>query len=317
MQRVHDLPEPVRAVLRHVAYFICGMLFASASNLSAVSPFGVGFCAADRNKYILSAGLGAAAGYILTQDSISSLRLIAASVCAGVLARVMREFEKVRNGRLLPSCIAFLSCFLSGMAVLFANGLTGETFLLYLGEGVTAFAAAYFFSTAQYVLENGKPVRGVTLEEASAVLGSGFLIMCSLSGLTVLEVSPARMIMVFGLLFFAAIYKEAGGAVGRNACVFTYCDKLRYGSRFGFVCRRRPSCGRIFAPRQKSCTACVFRVVSHRIYVFGRRHAKSIFDYRGRFAVRGVYVFAEQPVYKGGGPSFAEGLGGERVGGKR
>ena len=133
--------------------------------------FGVAFCAAAENKYILSAGLGAAAGYILTQDSISSLRLIAASVCAGVLARVMREFEKVRNGRLLPSCIAFLSCFLSGMAVLFANGLTGETFLLYLGEGVTAFAAAYFFSTAQYVLENGKPVRGVTLEEASAVLG--------------------------------------------------------------------------------------------------------------------------------------------------
>ena len=213
LRRVADLPEPVRAVLRHVAYFICGMLFASASNLSAVSPFGVAFCAAAENKYILSAGLGAAAGYILTQDSISSLRLIAASVCAGVLARVMREFEKVRNGRLLPSCIAFLSCFLSGMAVLFANGLTGETFLLYLGEGVTSFAAAYFFSTAQYVLENGKPVRGVTLEEASAVLGSGFLIMCSLSGLTVLEVSPARMIMFFCFLFFALIYKDAGCAV--------------------------------------------------------------------------------------------------------
>ena len=46
LRRVHDLPEPVRAVLRHVAYFICGMLFASASNLSAVSPFGVAFCAA-------------------------------------------------------------------------------------------------------------------------------------------------------------------------------------------------------------------------------------------------------------------------------
>ena len=30
--------------------------------------------------------------------------------------------------------------------------------------------------------------------------------------------------------------------------------------------------------------------------------------------MRSVYVFAEQPVYKGGGPSFAEGLGGERVG---
>ena len=90
LRRVHDLPEPVRAVLRHVAYFICGMLFASASNLSAVSPFGVAFCAAAENKYILSAGLGAAAGYILTQDSISSLRLIAASVCAGVLARVER-----------------------------------------------------------------------------------------------------------------------------------------------------------------------------------------------------------------------------------
>ena len=57
----------------------------------------------------------------------------------------MREFEKVRNGRLLPSCIAFLSCFLSGMAVLFANGLTGETFLLYLGEGVISFRLRNMF----------------------------------------------------------------------------------------------------------------------------------------------------------------------------
>ena len=55
MRRVSDLPEPVRAVRWHVAYFICGMLFASASNLSAVSPFGVAFCAAAENKYILSA----------------------------------------------------------------------------------------------------------------------------------------------------------------------------------------------------------------------------------------------------------------------
>ncbi|HAQ28791.1 MAG TPA: hypothetical protein DCQ76_03420, partial [Ruminococcaceae bacterium] len=110
------LPEPVKAVLMHIAYFVCGMLFSSASNLSAVAPFGVAFCAAAENKYILSSGLGAAAGYILTQDSVSSLRLIAASVCAGVLSRVMREFEKVRKKRLLPSCIAFLSCFLSGMA---------------------------------------------------------------------------------------------------------------------------------------------------------------------------------------------------------
>ena len=50
---------------------------------------------------------------------------------------------------------------------------------------------------------------------------------------------------------------------------------------------------------------------------FERRQRKVFFDYRGRFAVRGVYVFAEQPVYKDGGLSFAEGLGGERVGGKR
>lgn len=207
------LPEPVKAVLMHIAYFVCGMLFSSASNLSAVAPFGVAFCAAAENKYILSSGLGAAAGYILTQDSVSSLRLIAASVCAGVLSRVMREFEKVRKKRLLPSCIAFLSCFLSGMAVLLANGLTAETFLLYLGEGVTAFAAAYFFSTAQYIFENGKPVRGVSLKDAAAVLGVGFLLLCSLSGVTIFEVSPARMIIAFGVLFCAAVYKESGGAV--------------------------------------------------------------------------------------------------------
>lgn len=92
----------------HILYAVCCLLRRAICRRYRRSAW---LLRGGRNKYILSAGLGAAAGYILTQDSISSLRLIAASVCAGVLARVMREFEKVRNGRLLPSCIAFLSCF--------------------------------------------------------------------------------------------------------------------------------------------------------------------------------------------------------------
>ena len=140
--------------------------------------------------------------------------------------------------------------------------------------------------------------------------------MCSLSGLTVLEVSPARMIMVFGVLFFAAIYKEAGGAVGGMLAFLLIAissDTGAVSASFavggmlaGAFSRSAEELYRLRFSRRSSPHIC-FRAAA----------AKVFFDYRSRFAVRGVYVFAEQPVYKGGGPSFAEGLGGERVGGKR
>ena len=166
-------------------------------------------------------------------------------------------------------------------------------------------------------LKTVSPVRGVTLEEASAVLGSGFLIMCSLSGLTVLEVSPARMIMVFGVLFFAAIYKEAGGAVGGMLAFLL----IAISSDTGAVSASFAVGGLLagaFSRLGRRAVPPAFFASFLTAYMFsGGGSEKYFFDYRGRFAVRGVYVFAEQPVYKGGGLSFAEGLGGERVGGKR
>lgn len=68
------LPKGVRRTLLHMFLFLCGLLLASVRTGDLLSPFGVSFLAAVPSRYILSAGLGAAAGYILTQDSVSALR---------------------------------------------------------------------------------------------------------------------------------------------------------------------------------------------------------------------------------------------------
>lgn len=193
--------------------FLCGLLLASVRAGEVVSPFGASFVAAVPTRYILSAGLGAAAGYILTQDSVAALRYIAALLSAGVLARLACEFEKIRNFRLLPSCISFLVCFLTGMALLAADGMRLESFFLYLAESAAAFAVAYFFASAMDTAKGLSGDNGISVRALPAVLFSLFLLLASFSDVALFGVSFARVLLVYAMLLTAWFYKEPGGAI--------------------------------------------------------------------------------------------------------
>lgn len=207
------LPSGVRKALRHCFLFLCGLLLSSVHTDVTLSPFGLAFLAAAEPKYIFSAGLGAAAGYLLTQDSVSALRYVAALISIGVLSRLFCEFEKIRNFRLLPSCIACLVSFLTGMAVLVADGLTLRNFCLYLGEAAAAFLLAYFFAIALAAARDLRLYHELPARTLAGVCVTVFLLLLSVSDLAVLHVSFARIAAVYLILLFAHLYREAGGAV--------------------------------------------------------------------------------------------------------
>lgn len=216
--KMRGLPEGTKTILRHLAVFFSGMLMGSVHEFAALSPFGVAFTAAVRTSYILTAGMGAAAGYILTQDSVTSLRYIAALVSAGVLSRLVCEFEKIKKFKLLPSCISFLACFLSGMAVLLAQGIKLQSFSLYLAEGLIAFATAYFISSSAELICAGRPRHGINIRELGALCGAALLFLFSVNDVAIFQVSFARIAAGLLVLLAAYLYKEAGGAV---AGIFT------------------------------------------------------------------------------------------------
>lgn len=206
-------PAGVRTVLRHIFAFLGGLLFSSLQLTANLSPFGVCFLAAVPTPYIFSAGTGAAAGYLLTLDSVAALRCVAALISVGVLSRLMCEFERVRRIRLLPSCIAATVILLTGAAVLAADGFSLSAAAGLLGETAASFVLTYFFAQA---LDAAKGVCAADNLPVSALPGvcvTAFLLLVSVSDLSILHISPAR-IAAFWLLFAVArLYGEAGGAI--------------------------------------------------------------------------------------------------------
>ncbi len=207
------LPEGVRKAIRHCMLSLCGLLLSSIHTGATLSPFGLAFLAAVAPQYIFSAGLGAAAGYLLTQDSVSALRYVAALISIGVLSRLFCEFEKIRNFRLLPSCIAGLVSFLTGMAVLVADGLTLRNFWLYLGEAAAAFLLAYFFTIALAAARDLRLRHELPARTLAGVCVTVFLLLLSVSDIAVFHISFARIAAVYLILLFSYVYREAGGAV--------------------------------------------------------------------------------------------------------
>ncbi|MGN0571181.1 MAG: SpoIIE family protein phosphatase [Candidatus Fimenecus sp.] len=207
------LPEGVRRVLRQMLSFLGGLLLSSLQLTAGISPFGVCFLAAVPTRYIFAVGTGAAAGYLLTLDSVSALRNVAALISVAVLSRLMCEFERVRRIRLLPSCIAAAVILLTGTAVLAADGFALSSAAMLLGETALSFVLTYFFAQAldavHGLLSSDKP----TLQTLPGVCITVFLLLASVSDIAILHISPARIAAVYILFVISRLYCEAGGAI--------------------------------------------------------------------------------------------------------
>lgn len=224
-----DFVSFAKEAIIHMLSFLGGLLMASINDFGSLSPFGIAYVTAAGSKLYISAGLGAAAGYILTQDSVTALRYIAAIICAAVLARLMEQFEKVKKFKLLPSCIAFFTCFSTSMVVLLAGETQLRAFFLYLGEAGLAFAATYFFSSTFGVILTFKRQGGLSNRDMSNVMISAFLLLMSLAGITVFGVSFTRIIAVMIILGFSYIFKESGGAIAGISATLIFSMSANVG----------------------------------------------------------------------------------------
>lgn len=208
-----SMPAVLREAMQYTATFLCGLLLGTVGDSGALSPFGVCAVASFRRKYIFSSGLGAALGYILTKDSTNALRYIAGVIAAGLLSRLLCEFERWRDNRLMPSLITFFCCFSTGMAAGLASGLTLEGFLSCLAEAALGAGAAYFIASAATITAEERELRGLTLRTLAAASVFTFLLLLSLSSVAVLGVAFSRVAAVFLVLAAAYLYGEGGGAV--------------------------------------------------------------------------------------------------------
>ncbi|MBE6827215.1 MAG: hypothetical protein E7514_01200 [Ruminococcaceae bacterium] len=218
-----------REIILQLLHFLAASLLSSINEAGAFSPFGVSFVCAVKNRFLISSAFGSGIGYILTQDSTSALKYIAAVLCSAVLIRLTGEFESFKRFRLIPSCTAFLMLFLTSMAVLFAEGINLKAFFIFLGEAGVGFASAYIFAGVSDALSLFDKAGGMRLADAEK---SGFLIsliLFSLSGIEAGGISPARIILILLLLVTGYVYSQSAAALG-IACALVFSLGERFGT---------------------------------------------------------------------------------------
>lgn len=271
-----DITGIAKLIIKQMISFLGGVLLSSVNDFGAFSPFGVAYVAAVGQDCLISSGLGAAAGYILTQDSVSSLRYIAALVCTAVFTRLFADSEKIGKFKLLPSCISFLTCFLTSLVVILARGAGGRSFLLYLGEAALAFAVSYFLSTARGAINAFGKQGGLSVRDLSAVLISVYLFLLSIAGITIFGISFARIAAIIIILFFAYIFKEAGGAIAgiSAALIFSVSEGVgATGTAYAFA---GLLCG-VFSYMNRYVSAAVFLAAFDVSFVFGGGSTEKIY----------------------------------------
>ena len=185
-----------KKIIFQILHFLVGLLLASVNTLGSFSPLGVAFSASAGLEYLIASCFGAAAGYILTQNSISALRYIAAVLCSAVLISLSGHFEKIRKFRLLPSCTAFLMLFLTSMAVLFADEVQFNSFAVYVGEASAGFVAAYIFTCAYDCIRLYKENKYFAQRDIVILTLCFAFLLLSVSSIEFSGVSAARIIML-------------------------------------------------------------------------------------------------------------------------
>lgn len=228
-------------IILQLLTFSVGALMSSVKFSQGFAPFGTAFMCSVDSKYLLSASFGTAAGYILTQDNLSALRYIAVILCNIVLIKLTQELELTKKFRLMPSCVSFLTLFITGAVMLLATESSRRNFFIYLSEASLGFVLSFIFSESCICVKNLSEKRGMGLRDAGLLLCSIFILLFSLDDVGILSVSVPRILIGIIILLSAYVYNQAGAAfsavtvsliylidedIGTAAFLYAFCGML-------------------------------------------------------------------------------------------
>ncbi|MBQ6934971.1 MAG: hypothetical protein IJN49_00350, partial [Clostridia bacterium] len=126
-----------REIITTLLNFIFGLIFSFSGFSTTFSPFGVAFAASGGKKYLTISALGASLGYILSGDSISSLRYIASILALVVIFGALRPFKELRDSIATPILSTFVCLFVTGLAVVLAEKISILSFLICFSESLS------------------------------------------------------------------------------------------------------------------------------------------------------------------------------------
>ena len=205
---LHTFPKSMVEFFWHFGYTLCALLFASLKIAGGASPFSLAFLAALPPQYAISAAFGSATGYILTEDSVSALRYVAAILCIVVLSKLLYRLEARKHARVLSALIGFFAAFLTAVAIITAEGLTVKGFLSALAEGALTGLYTFFFARGLEGVKELQETKTLSKETAASFAFCLFLLLDTFSDFALWKISFSRSLAVFFCLWMSQIYTE-------------------------------------------------------------------------------------------------------------
>ena len=202
-----------REIFLYITNFILGILFSFSGFSVSFSPFGVSFCASAGKKYVVISALGASLGYILSGNSICSLRYIATILALIVILGALKPFKEIRDNMLTPVISTFVCLFVTGLALAFSEKITIFSLLLCFSESLLGGALSYLFKEVRTILSLKSGFVSLTSKEAIALVISFSLLLLALKEINIFNVFPAHIIATVIILICGKYSKEAGGTI--------------------------------------------------------------------------------------------------------
>ena len=209
-------------VVAVIIVFLISLILSQTIVFERFAPFAVSLVCALSGPALVSAIIGATVGMLLHSTAGIFLKYIGA-ITVFCTVRMIFSFNKdiVRNKFFAPT-IAFLSCFLTGLAVSALVGFTWYDLMLSAAEASMAGGVAYLFCELYQALENGVRIFELNLLQTIGGITLFGLILIPLTELRMGMFSIGGFLVVTAVLLCAATLGPLFSAVCGLSLGFLY-----------------------------------------------------------------------------------------------
>ncbi len=200
-------------IIEQIAFFLLGFLYSLAGFGKGFSPFGISLsCSAPRYCLVPSTA-GAVVGYFLLLDSVTALRYTATVLAMAVIMMALKPFKDIVNNAVTPVVVVFICLFVTGLAVIIADGLNTANILLCFSESIVGGASAYVFTRCRNIFYTRGGLSCLTSKDATCIVICITLLLLSLGGINVKGIYPSHIVATVMILLCSYYGRESGGAI--------------------------------------------------------------------------------------------------------
>ncbi|MBR5774417.1 MAG: SpoIIE family protein phosphatase, partial [Clostridia bacterium] len=201
----------LRFIARHGLCLLFGIATSCCSVFSGCSPFGISLVSALPSGYLASGTAGAIAGYLLF--GTSPIKYVCAIFVVAIIRYSLSNYKRLGEKAIFSPLVAMVCCLIVSLTYAFSSNADVMGIALSISESLFAGAGAFFIDNA-FGIKLSRGIRSINGRELSCAVLAACMVLSGLTRFDFYDVSPARIVMLYAVLFCARVGKEAWGSMG-------------------------------------------------------------------------------------------------------